>query len=119
MSVIRGPIVEWLSLLIRASSSRGEKTVKSSGPLTEKKPSRSGKSGRSTSPCGSGCGFPDLPNETRLKSRPAGGGLASPIATSSGVGHVELVVSYFLLVKKKKNLHVIHEESCTCCCYVI
>ena len=71
--------------------------------------------GRSPSPAGSGCGAPSVSNATSLNSGSAGGAPVAPIGEF--IDALPPPRKFFLAVKKK-NLHVIHDESCACCRYV-
>lgn len=106
MLVINVQLVKKLSWLARAAEVQGERTVRSSGPLIEKKPSPQRQSGRSPSPGGSGCGFPKLSNETSLSS--CGAGWMPVLSSPTGVGEANLYSAlyhdaYAISKSKKKT----------------
>ena len=104
------------SWLTGATAEQRGSAAKSRGPLTERNPLLSGYRGRSPSPGGSDCGAPSVSNETRLNSDTASG---VPATLVGGCTADEKQTGLrFLLAVKKKNLHVIHDQSCACC-YVI
>ena len=101
--------MELPSWLTGATAEQRGRAVKSRGPLTEQNPSCSRYRDRSPRPGGSPCGDPSVSNETSVNSGSASGVPAAPVGE-----YTLLNKPQNLSAVKKKNLHVIHDESCPC-----